>query len=441
MNQLFYLIVFFASSICFGASSAQAGPDITPVPNGFHYQGLLEMDGQPFNGTIDIRFKVYGDSPTPIQTNNYFNAQISDGLIQLFVSLDSTDIDGSPLHAEVEVRSPPGTGPYTTLSPVQQINSVPYAMQSTNAVHATTADILNLPADLSSSSDTPSLIIKQSSPDPFAGAALRLTRSFDDKTLSEYIDRVLEVESADTSIGILATAEYYPIAGIVDSSSNANAVAIIGQVDSATPRGQIAIQAFNAASSNSALLGTDEFAGFFAGDLRVTGDITKSYSPGSYDLAAPIAYGAIFDSGQVLSGTPNFSCVYNTVAKRYEIQIDNEVYNGLDYVTIVTPRTNVDPGLTVNTLSISGRLIVRGYSPDINDDTRMGFHFVVYKPAGTALIQGQQRPPLQPLMTPSPRPHHQQFAPRPTRPMIPSPEIPTKILKADESQHPPANPK
>ena len=400
--------------------STIAGPDSVPVPNGFNYQGKLEMDGQPFTGTIDVKFHVYNYNPSPTFTEFFTNVEVTDGLFQLYVNLGTFDIFGEELEIELEVRTPPGSGDYTTLAPRQPIRSVPYAMRATAAEISTTSRLLNLPTSLRTydpDSVLPALSINQTMTE-FGGAALRLTRGTDDNALAGYIDRVLEIESAGTLVGILATADLFPIAAVLDANTASGGAAILGQVNSDATN-HTAIPAINEFNFTQALLATRDYAGFMLGELRVNGDITKSYATASYDLATPIAYGTIDLDGTILSGTPNFSCVYNTGAARYEILIDDEYYTYTDYVTTATPASR---GRLMSVGSNSGRMIVDALRLSTDTYGECVFQFVTYKPGGAARVQGNPRPPLQPLTTPNDIDLRQRITPLPDRVPVQDPK-------------------
>lgn len=405
-------------AFCF-IPNASAGPDSFPVPNGFNYQGVLEMNGERFTGFVDIQFNVYEGDISRLYAEIFHDVEVIDGLFQLHVNLATFDFNGNPLQAELEVRTPPGSGPYTTLSPRQDINSVPYAMRATTAEITTTSRSLNLPTTLSPfnpDSELPALTIDQTMITN-GGAALRLIRGTNDNEFEGYVSRVLEIESADTLVGLLATADLYPIAGLLDANAGNGGAAILGQVNPGAIN-HTAIQALNQVNFTQALLATRDYAAFMLGEVRVNGDITQSYAIGSYDLAAPIAYGFVDSNGSITTGTPNFSCVYNPSLVRYEIEIDNENYYFLDYVSVVTSSSS---GVIAATSSASGRLTVTlRNSSGTNVAAR--FQFVTYKPSGAASVEGSPRPPIKPLMTPNDTDLHQHVIPLPNRIPIQDPK-------------------
>ncbi len=69
-----------------------------------------------------------------------------------------------------------------------------------------------------------------------------------------------------------------------------------------------------------------------------------------------VAYGVIYLSGVVASGSNITSCTWNDTYKRYEIQITGEYYYVWDYVTVVTPLGS--NALFATTGSVGGKLLV-----------------------------------------------------------------------------------
>jgi len=121
---------------------------------------------------------------------------------------------------------------------------------------------------------------------------------------------------------------------------------------------------------------SSNYAGYFEGKVHVTGELTKSYTSGTANRAAPIAYAAINSNGTVASGTPNVSCSWNPTEKRYEITITGESYYYTNYVTVVTPMT---PSMIAWTGSIGGKLLI--YIQGLSGDYQQApFTFVTYKP-------------------------------------------------------------
>lgn len=125
------------------------------------------------------------------------------------------------------------------------------------------------------------------------------------------------------------------------------------------------------------------WAGYFVGDVRVSdslaviGDLTVGgkITAGNYGVSTPVAYGAISNTGVVMSGTSNISCTWNSTNSRYEITITGESYYYADYVTTIT----AGGPYVVESSSISGKLLVTLYNL-AGSKVQANFDFVTYKP-------------------------------------------------------------
>ncbi len=122
--------------------------------------------------------------------------------------------------------------------------------------------------------------------------------------------------------------------------------------------------------------GTGGKAGYFEGNVHVTGELTKAYTAGTSNPAAPIAYAFIYSDGNVSSGTPNVSCTWNSGYQRYEITISGESYLLWNYVTVVTPTG----GAYMTAIgSGGGKMYITIYELSGNK-VQAHFQFVTYKP-------------------------------------------------------------
>ena len=373
------IIVSAAAMLCAAA----------PVPSEFTYQGVLKDTSQPFTGSADFIVRLY-DGASLASSIGFLNTPINNGQFQLDCFFDPTLFDGTNYDLEILVRAPAGSGAYITLDPRQPLKATPYAY------HANSADTLTTPAIISDATDIPLVTIDQQGT-TLSSSALRAARGTTSGLFNTFIDRVIEVDTIEYPIGLIGYARNFPVVGYLNEFSRPEAIAVYGEISPDADPAQTAIGGANLATGNSAYLATGNFAGRFIGDVRISGDIIKSYVLGSYDLAAPIAYGYIDAAGNVVSGTPNVSAVYNASQFRYEILIDNENYFYNQYVTVIT---TTSPDVTARTGSVSGRLLVSIESTATQAFTTAGFAFVTYKPDGAPLVQGQRKPPLQPVNTP-----------------------------------------
>jgi hypothetical protein len=101
--------------------SAEAGP--------FTYQGQLKVDGANLNGTADIQFRLFNAASGGAQVGTNLtinNVNITDGLVTQDLDFN-TNIDSAPRWIEIAVRSPAGSGVFTTLTGRQKIRETPLA--------------------------------------------------------------------------------------------------------------------------------------------------------------------------------------------------------------------------------------------------------------------------------------------------------------------------
>lgn len=374
---------------CIAAAIAAATTlaNAEPVPSSFTYQGVLEVDGQPVQTDADFVVRLYDDN-TLVTSITELSVPVQDGRFALDLDFGASFFDGTNYDIEFLVRSPAGIGAYEALGDRQPLTTNPYAF------HANTADELIVPAVIDN--DAPGVLLTLNQTNTANDiATLRATWGAVGSTFINFLNRVIEVDTVDAPIGVLSVASRFPIAGILnDAVDSTNNAAILGQVQPDAPESARAIWALNQRSDNSAFLGTETHAGDFTGDVRVSGDITTSYAFGTYDLAAPIAYGFVSFSATPVNGTPNFSATWSESGMRYEIEIDNESYFFNEYVTIITPNSS---GITARVSSSGGRMLV--YLERVSDGTRTtgSFQFVTYKPSGPVSVAGTARRGLQPL--------------------------------------------
>ena len=120
-------LVFGAAIIMPGS----AAPSLAPAGTAFTYQGYLEDEETPANGTYTLRFSLWTDSSFAAQIGGditMVGVPITGGLFT--VELDFGDVfDGTALWLEIEVQGPGDPG-YTTLSPRQPLTPVPYAINA-----------------------------------------------------------------------------------------------------------------------------------------------------------------------------------------------------------------------------------------------------------------------------------------------------------------------
>ncbi len=107
----------------------------------FNYQGKLNDNGNPSNGTVQMEFKLFD----ALAGGNQIGATLSDVSVIAANGVFSTSLDfgasiftGNDLFLEIAVRRNAGEN-YTTLTPRERVASSPYAIRSLSAAQADVA--------------------------------------------------------------------------------------------------------------------------------------------------------------------------------------------------------------------------------------------------------------------------------------------------------------
>lgn len=105
----------------------------TPLGSQFTYQGRLQAAGMPAVGTADFRFALFdavsgGTQIGTTQTSS--NIAVVGGVFTLPIDFGVSAFNGDARWIEVAVRSPAGSGGFTTLAPRQPLSATPYALQT-----------------------------------------------------------------------------------------------------------------------------------------------------------------------------------------------------------------------------------------------------------------------------------------------------------------------
>ncbi len=113
------------------------------IPTAFSYQGTLrDVNGNLINGTVNLSLRLYGEvtGGTALYTEDFTNVNVRDGLFTVIVGdakvLPASVFNTFPLYLGIKVNSD------AEMLPRQRLHPVPYAMQSTSAQSALTANNL-----------------------------------------------------------------------------------------------------------------------------------------------------------------------------------------------------------------------------------------------------------------------------------------------------------
>ncbi|MHC4093379.1 MAG: hypothetical protein ACYSVY_24425, partial [Planctomycetota bacterium] len=111
----------------------------SPAGTAFSYQGQLKLGGVAVDDTADFEFTLW-DDPNSTDPADLAAGPLSAGSVQVVEGLFTVVLDfgegvftGDARWLEIAVRSPAGSGDFTTLSPRQELTPTPYA------IHAGTA--------------------------------------------------------------------------------------------------------------------------------------------------------------------------------------------------------------------------------------------------------------------------------------------------------------
>lgn len=117
-----------------------AGPAAAQtVTSAFTYQGQLKDGNGPINGTADLivtLFNAQSGGSAVGTANNLNNVEVVDGLFTVVLDFGGNAVAGDARWVEIAVRSPAGSGAYTTLTPRQPLTAAPlawYAMRAREA--------------------------------------------------------------------------------------------------------------------------------------------------------------------------------------------------------------------------------------------------------------------------------------------------------------------
>ena len=103
------------------------------VSGAFTYQGQIKLGSVPVNQETDFEFSLWdaevGGNSIGL-TNAFSSHEVVNGLFMVTLNFGGSAFTGDARWLQIAVRSPAGTGAFTTLAPRQLLTSVPYAIRA-----------------------------------------------------------------------------------------------------------------------------------------------------------------------------------------------------------------------------------------------------------------------------------------------------------------------
>lgn len=106
-------------------------PAATPLTSAFTYQGRLEALGVPYEGTADVRFRIFEVPTEGLQLTDqvFWTGEVTRGFFTVQVDFGPGVFRGDEAYLEIAVRTPAGSEEeFTTLLPRQRVSVTPYAL-------------------------------------------------------------------------------------------------------------------------------------------------------------------------------------------------------------------------------------------------------------------------------------------------------------------------
>ena len=111
------------------ASVAQA-----PTGTAFTYQGRLNQQGQPANGSFDFQFELEDEAGSSMASAiELHNVPVTEGLFTVQLDFGADAFTGDALWLDIGVKPSAQDGPFISLSPRQPLTPTPYAMFATKS--------------------------------------------------------------------------------------------------------------------------------------------------------------------------------------------------------------------------------------------------------------------------------------------------------------------
>ncbi|RKZ12541.1 hypothetical protein DRQ32_03505 [bacterium] len=134
-SLLLLLLCLGVPALADGLTPVDGSQDNLVLGSSFTYHGRLVLSGTPVNQASDLRFSLWDASAGGTQIGadiTIVAAVITDGLFSVELNFGTGAFAGDARWIEIEARTPAGSGGFTTLTPRQEINAVPYALHALN---------------------------------------------------------------------------------------------------------------------------------------------------------------------------------------------------------------------------------------------------------------------------------------------------------------------
>ena len=110
-----------------GERVSTAGAPAAALGNAFTYQGRLEQDGVPANGTYDFRFTLFNDPVLPGAIGTFTQTRVvTNGLFTAEIDFGPGAFDGNARWLQAEAKE--GANPFVALAPRSTLTPTPYAL-------------------------------------------------------------------------------------------------------------------------------------------------------------------------------------------------------------------------------------------------------------------------------------------------------------------------
>lgn len=117
-------LMAIASVLAAGSAFGQAS-----LSSAFLYQGQLRSAGAPVSGEVELQFSLWDawTGGTQVAWTLTRTDPVVNGLFTSWLDFGPAAFEGHSRYLEIALRSPPGSGSWTTLSPRQPVLATPYA--------------------------------------------------------------------------------------------------------------------------------------------------------------------------------------------------------------------------------------------------------------------------------------------------------------------------